>query len=427
MVCCILLNGEYMKKFILLLVVCMLVQTSVLAKNYTKLHMKEMQHAQKYETTGKYFDRPVTQQIMSDVKDPKIFKINDFEDVSDSDFAKKISADNVKYSKIEKDFISRKMDNYNGQAYGEDFYRVYRIAERIIRANNLQHLNWRIVINRDTAINAYSHDMNCIEINTGLYDTFLDNDDAMAMVIGHEMAHALLGHSQRKQKIRDKLSKNGTPVYASEVLADAILVRKLLIESKNMEYAADTEGAILAAKAGYDLDKGAEIISFLYTLPQSKDFYSTHPNAKRRLENFAENRKYFLEEEWKNFGKYNIYKSDVLNVRLSSDRKSIVIGQGKTPLLNSYYRPETMVQIYERYGYRSYLLGDYSEADKYFKKVLNLDKSKYIVYLYLSYVNEALYNQTGKEAYLKNAKEYSTYALKLKPDCKYAKEQIMSL
>ncbi len=420
-------NGVYMKKIILLLVLCALVQLNADARDYTKLHMKEMKHAQKYETTSKYFERPAVQQVKADVKDPKIFRVNDFTPVSNADYTKKISADNVKYAKIEKDFLSRKTDNYNGQAYGEDFYRVYRIAERMIRANNLQHINWRIVINRSTDVNAYSHDMNCIEINTGMYDTFLDNDDAMAMVIGHEMAHALLGHAQRKKIITDKLNKSNFYLNESELLADAILIRKLLIESKNMEFAADTEGAILASKAGYNLDKGVDIISFLYTLPQSKDFHSTHPNAKKRLENISENRKYFIEDEWKDFGRYNVYNSDVLNVRVSSDRKSIIIGQGKTSLTDAHYRPETMTQLYERFGYRSYVLGEFSDADKYFKKVLDVDKDNYLVYLYMSYVNESLYNKTGRSSYLKNAKDYATYAFKLKPDSNYTKEQVTAL
>ena len=125
-------NGVYMKKIILLLVLCALVQLNAEARDYTKLHMKEMKHAQKYETTSKYFEKPAVQQVKADVKDPKIFRVNDFTPVSNADYTKKISADNVKYAKIEKDFLSRKTDNYNGQAYGEDFYRVYRIAERMI-------------------------------------------------------------------------------------------------------------------------------------------------------------------------------------------------------------------------------------------------------------------------------------------------------
>lgn len=145
-----------MKKFILLLVLCSFASLSSEARDYTKLHVKEMKHAQKYETTGKYYERPAVQQVQSGIKDPQIFKVNDFHPISDSDYAKKISADNVKYAKYEKDFLSRKTDNYNGQAYGEDFYRVYRIAERMIRANNLQHLNWRIVINRSTDVDRKS-------------------------------------------------------------------------------------------------------------------------------------------------------------------------------------------------------------------------------------------------------------------------------
>ena len=75
----------------------------------------------------------------------------------------------------------------------------------MIRANKLDYINWRIAIYRDTEEpNAYSTNMNLVSISTSLYDTLKNNDDALALVIGHEMGHALLGHQQRLAQILAK-------------------------------------------------------------------------------------------------------------------------------------------------------------------------------------------------------------------------------
>ena len=54
-----------------------------------------------------------------------------------------------------------------------------------------------------------------------------------------------------------------------------------------MEFAADVEGAKLAKKAGYDLSKARETISFLNTLAYADELNSSHPSNEKRLKNFA--------------------------------------------------------------------------------------------------------------------------------------------
>ena len=206
-----------MKKILSCLAVLALTQLTVLAwfDDYTSINFKEAKYAQKFGTTNKYFatyeenakEDTNTQKFA--VKDPHLISFNKYSKIDNTKFNAKIQQDEVQYKKIKDNLRKNKTDDFNTQAYSMDFYKVYRIAERIIRANNLDYINWRISIQKtpDGEFNASSSSMNYIVINTGLYDTLNDNDDALAFVIGHEMAHQLLGHGQRTAIIMHDLRK----------------------------------------------------------------------------------------------------------------------------------------------------------------------------------------------------------------------------
>lgn len=431
-----------MKKLLIVAIIGFLSFNSAYGRDYAKLQIKEMKHAQKYGTTNKYYENAAHVKNVNNenlptlanknLKDPKILKLNNYEIIDEDKYKVKLEEDNKIYAKIAKSFGVRNVDNYNAQAKGEDYYRIYRVAERIIRANNLDYINWRIAVYRDAeSPNAYSTNMNYIAISTSIFDTFANNDDALAMLIGHELAHALLGHQQRRLNTLAKMDKCYQLSKAGDstaTLTYSVLRRKFLIDSKNMEYAADVEGAKLAAKAGYSLDNASELLSFLNTLPAIGDFYSDHPDASKRIQNFNENRKYFVEEEWANVGKYNIYNSEVLDVNLSSDRKSIVISAPLEKLEpQKYYRPEKMDEIYVRLGYKSYLNGEYIKSLKYFEDLFEINQKNASAYLYASYVAESLYQLKNSKKLLEKAKNYAQKALELEPDNEYMKQQVEDL
>ncbi|MCM1004235.1 MAG: M48 family metallopeptidase [Candidatus Gastranaerophilales bacterium] len=416
-----------MKKVLVFIAVCLLFNTSAYAKDYAKIQLKELEKAQKYNTTDKYYadySKSLSNIPSVEIKDPKLIKLSGYEFVSADNLKAKAAEDNLKYMKIKSSLYGKKADNYNAQAYGDDFYKIYRIAERIIRANNLDYINWRIVLQKDTDFNAYSSQMNCITINTGAYDTFSSNDDALALLIGHEMAHSLLGHYARTAQHIKRLNRcdnKETP------LAYLIAKRRYLSDSKKMEYAADTTGAILVARASYNLSNAKDLISFLNTIDDGSEFGNSHPNAKHRLENFEDSRKYFLESEWKKQGIYNAYKSDVLMPKLSSDRKSIVIPKSTGKTADNSYKKEMISDFLTRHAYKSYINGEFKNAEKYFGKLLDLDKNNPVAFLYFSYTEECLYKQTGNEKYLQNAKAFANYAQRLAPNDKHIKEQIEAL
>ena len=418
--------GESMKKIIVLLLACLVVQGACNAKDYAKLQIKEMKKSQEYSATNKYFAdySPEKKTTAFDIKDPKLIKLDGYEVIPNDIYKAKIAKDNVEYKKISNYLASKKVNEYYMQAYGEDFYHVYRIAEKIIRANNLNFVNWRLAIEADTEFNAYNSETNSVTISTGAYDTLKDNDDALALMLGHEFAHGLLGHQQRKMKYYAKMERaKRIGSYSMYHIAR----KRFMAISRDMEYAADVEGAKLAKKAGYDLSKAKETISFLNTLAYADELNSSHPSNEKRLKNFAENRKYFMEDEWEKQGRYNIYKSEVLPCEKSSHRSSIVINRGKLKSENDYYSPETAEQVYLRFGYKSYLNGDFNDAIKYFKDYLKVNKGNYAVYLYTSYAYEGLYRQNGSEKDLERAKEFAKYAKQLRPDDNYVKAQVLAL
>lgn len=415
-----------MKKFLVICALCLLAQTPSEAKDYVKHHIKEMKKSQQYAATNSYFSDDKNKIAKTfEIKDPKLIKLGGYEEVSLASAKAKKLKDDAEYKKVAKYLASSKVNEYHMQAFGEDFYHVYRIMERIIRANNLDYVNWRLNIKANESFNAYNSYVNSVTLYTSAYDTFRDNDDALALLIGHEMAHGLLGHQKRKAKYIAKIERaRRVGHYTSYQIA----IKSYKKASREMEYTADVEGAKLALKAGYNLSKAKELLSYMNTFSSDVDeLNSTHPNTEKRIENFNQNRKYFMDEEWKKQGEYNIYKSEVLSCEKSSNRNSIVINSGKLKSKGAYYQPEDMEQLMLRLGYMSYINGEFKEAVKYFEEYLKLNKGNYAVYLYMSYANEAMYKKTGKDKYLEEAKTFAEYAKKLSPDNKYVQKQVLAL
>ena len=415
-----------MKKIIALCMACFLIQNTSFAKDYAKLQIKEMKKSQEYSATNKYFaDYSDANKPMNfTIKDPKLIKLGGYEEIPTDKYKAKIAKDNLEYKKISNYLASKKVNEYHMQAYGEDFYHIYRIAERIIRANNLDFVNWRLSIVPDIDFNAYNSQTNSVVITTGAYDTLKGNDDALAMLLGHEFAHGLLGHQAEEAKYIAKIERaKRVGSYSAYLIAK----KRWMAVSRDNEFSADVEGAKLALKAGYDLTKAKETISFLNTQAYADEINQTHPSNEKRLKNFEENRKYFMESDWEKQGKYNIYNSEVLPCEKSSHRNSISINRGNLKSKNSYYHPEDAEQIYLRFGYKSYVNGEFKDAIKYFSDYLKINKGNYAVYLYTSYAYEALYKQNQNEKDLERAKEFAKYASQIRPDDKYVKEQILAL
>ena len=426
-----------MKKFLILALTLCIGANYVIAKDYAKMQIKEMKHAQKYATTQKVLQENIQMAKVAElpsnvsIKDPKIMKFGNYEKISKDKYNAKLKKDEAKYEEYAKRLGMKHSKYYTTQADAEDFYKLYRVAEKLIRANKLDYMNWRICIKKNVdEANAYSDGSNLIVVTTAMFDTFSNNEDALAMVIGHELGHALLGHYKRSAQLLVKMQREHAQAKTGDYIAALTYIgmkKKYLIDSKNMEYAADVEGAKLALHAGYNLNSGADVIKFLSLYDIDRDFRNTHPNSARRLENLQENSRYFP-AEWKEMGEYNIYNSEVLPVQLSSDRKSMVISAPSEKLnAAKYYSPETMEEVYARFGYMYYVNGEFNKSIQYFNELFKIDQTNAPAYLYASYASECMYKLYGKEKYLSQAKEYAQKAYSLDSKNKYIKEQVDAL
>lgn len=150
-------------------------------------------------------------------------------------------------------------------------------------------------------MNAFAAPGGFIFITTGLYNS-LENEEQLAAVLAHEIAHVSLQHGLRAIKKSNltqafaiigteaaKHSDNQDVQQLSAVYGDSIddIVNQLLISgySKSYEYAADEEALRISYAAGYNPDGLEAFLSSLQLASkdeEKKGFYSTHPPAKKR-------------------------------------------------------------------------------------------------------------------------------------------------
>ena len=400
----------------------MVLQLNAASASYLDKQLNETKNNAKYNNVQKYKrsydDVEIMSKKVANLKDPGLIKLSEYKEIKDSDYKKKLSQDEAMYNSKVVPALKKDMKSLNVEPAAVDFYNVYRISERVIRANNLDYTNWRISIRKSEDINAASFDGNCVWIYTGLYDSLYTDDDALAFVIAHEMAHQIMGHNQRLAQLKKKLKRLDMIDASNARQSDSqrltggyvtALNRKAIYhEFKKMEFSADSEALILLTKAGYSPEKALDALNLLDATPNVRYFLMSHPLANERIENAKENIA-LLDSNWEKVGIQNIYESDVLNCKKSSDRVSIVIS--KSEKAKDFYQPETFEQRVTRFAYESYLHGNMEDAIKFFSKM----PEGYVPYLYISYANEYLYKQTGLDKYLKQAIKSVEKAKELRP------------
>ena len=158
---------------------------------------------------------------------------------------------------------------------------------------------WEVNLIGSKQINAFCMPGGKIAFFTGILDQLKLSDDEVAMVMGHEMAHALREHA------RARLAKSvGTGAalsigaqilglgQAGDMAARAGTQLITLKFSRNDETDADLVGLELAARAGYD--PGASVTLWKKMAEANKkagglSFLSTHPSGPDRIRKLETN------------------------------------------------------------------------------------------------------------------------------------------
>lgn len=176
----------------------------------------------------------------------------------------------------------------------ETVYRyVRKITNNILNSGKVKHRNefkWEVrIIKDDKTLNAFATPGGYIYVYTGLIK-FLDSEDELAGVLGHEIAHADQRHSTRQmtkiygvQALAALASGSNAGALAGKI-AGSLLQLKF---GRDMEKEADTYSVIYLCGTPYDADGAAGFFSKLQEKGGSRppEFLSTHPNPGNRVAN----------------------------------------------------------------------------------------------------------------------------------------------
>lgn len=177
--------------------------------------------------------------------------------------------------------------------------RIAVVAEEYVRERGVRwNFDWEFaVIRRDDVVNAVCLPGGKVAVYTGLYPVCHD-EDGLAVVVGHEVAHALARHGAERLSQHMLNELGGLLVAASlskkdkETIATALAVYGivgqlgvLLPYSRDHESEADRIGLVLAARAGYDPRAGIQVWERMKSLAKGggPEFLSTHPSHDRRI------------------------------------------------------------------------------------------------------------------------------------------------
>lgn len=354
------------------------------------------------------------------LKDPKLITLKQTKTVDLKLFEQKKNNDDKEYKKFKKDVK-------------EDYYNLYLILDRVLRANNLQNQNWRLaLVNNLEEINASSGSANLIQINTSLYDSLYPDESALAFIISHELAHLILKHNQISYENRSEIATLKRKIeilrQAQSVTCLAIAIKlsskvdELYEQERKLEYDADSEAVILMLRAGYDIEQVISALNLLSSLPNIYTDRSTHPTVENRICNVQDDMTLLDKDMLINEGMYNLCNSKISSIKYSADKKTVVIYNRKNNN-KIVYVPITKEDKLLNKAYLYYISNNIPMAKQYFERAYVVNSNNYITPLYLSYISEYNFYNSGDKKDLKDAKFYSKKAYKLNQNDKFVNKQ----
>jgi len=175
---------------------------------------------------------------------------------------------------------------------------VRRVGSHIARAAAQPGYKWEFfVIDKPDVMNAFCLPGGKIFVYSGLFKA-VQNEDQLAVVIGHEVAHAIARHGAERMSMI-QLGRMGKQI-ATQTLGGgkyAGLINQayglgetfglVLPYSRKFEYEADEIGLYLMTKAGYNPREALRFWENMRRLSRGKrkppEFFSTHPADTHRI------------------------------------------------------------------------------------------------------------------------------------------------
>jgi len=197
----------------------------------------------------------------------------------------------------ERQILSKVRTVHSGKLYRA----VVDVGSRIARVSGRRDFRWRYhLVNNPKVANAFVLPGGKVFVFSGIF-RYAANEDELAAVIGHEVAHALRSHgivgAQRKQTaglvgalLQVGMGAAGidpnTAKTVNNIYKYGATYGYLRPHSREHELEADSIGLMLMAKAGYD---PRAALSFWYKFGRSgqriPEYISTHPDPGHRIAN----------------------------------------------------------------------------------------------------------------------------------------------
>ncbi|MDB5221727.1 MAG: family metallopeptidase [Chitinophagaceae bacterium] len=195
-------------------------------------------------------------------------------------------------------------------ASSRDAEMVRRVGSRIATAitqyynsqgkkNVLDGYKWEFNLVDNKEVNAWCMPGGKVVVYTGLF-TVAQNEAQLAIVLGHEITHAVAHHGQERISqamlaqgigIGGSIFTSGNPQASNvfnNIYGPAATVGVLLPNSRNQELEADHYGLIFAAMAGYNPQEAIPFWTRMANLATNTAkppaFLSTHPADAQRIE-----------------------------------------------------------------------------------------------------------------------------------------------
>jgi predicted Zn-dependent protease len=221
-------------------------------------------------------------------------------------FTNFVSADTIEQSAAQQYAQMLRQAASKNALGGKDHPQVQRlraIARKIIpqalswnpRARNWQ---WEVNLIGSKQINAFCMPGGKIAFYSGILDQLKLTDDEVAIVMGHEVAHALREHA------RERMGKNAATGIGANILSSVLGLGQLghtvtsygaqlltLQFSRSDESEADLVGMELAARAGFDPRAGVSLWQKMAAANKGAppQWLSTHPSGNTRIADIQSN------------------------------------------------------------------------------------------------------------------------------------------
>ena len=173
-------------------------------------------------------------------------------------------------------------------------------TEKYLRANGFEseiaNLQWEFNLVKNNEVNAFCMPGGKIVVYEGLF-AVAQNEAELAVVLGHEIAHAVAKHSNERMSqqilaqygaaiLQQALSQKSAAVQtvAVNVFGLGAQVGMMLPYSRKHEYEADYMGIVFMEIAGYDSQSAVDFWSKMSAGGgNASDFLSTHPSDSKRI------------------------------------------------------------------------------------------------------------------------------------------------